>query len=92
MNYSKTKRIYSGSSCEVIWKVGAVSEHSLGGVLKQVDFKEFLRILEIEFGTEYRKLNPPSGGRYSLKTQKKDLKSRILNEQSKKIWDMGEYG
>ena len=63
-------------------KVGAISEHSLGGVLKQVDFKEFLRILEIEFGTEYRKLNPPSGGRFAtwalpkrdpLKQNKKQL-------------------
>ncbi len=48
-------------------KVGAISEHSLGGVLKQVDFKEFLRILENEFGTEYRKLNPPSGGRFATR-------------------------
>ena len=48
-------------------KVGAISEHSLGGVLNQVDFKEFLRILEIEFGTEYRKLNPPSGGRFATR-------------------------
>ena len=48
-------------------KVGAISEHSLGGVLKQVDFKEFLRFLSNEFGTEYRKLNPPSGGRFATR-------------------------